>query len=67
MSTTARIRASAAVICATLAVLIGAGLSVRGTLPTGDPATRSTTAAPQQVAAVTVPTEVDHDGGFESD
>lgn len=66
MSTTARIRTSVAVICATLAVLIGAGLSVRGALPPASSGGGSTSAAPG-AAAASVPAEVDDDGGFESD
>jgi len=69
MSTTARIRASIAVICATFALLIGSGLAVRGQAPVATPAPASGTVAAAKAATIVPNTgqELGDDGGFESD
>jgi len=67
MSTTARIRASIAVICATFALLIGSGLAVRGQAPVATPASGTVAAAKAATIVPNTGQELGDDGGFESD
>jgi len=63
MTTTARIKTSVAVICAVFAILIAAGLSVRGKAADAGAVVPQTTA----VATAPVAAPATSDEGFESD
>ena len=68
MTTTARIKTSVAVICAVFAILIAAGLSVRGkAIDSGSAIPQTTAVATAPVAAPATSDDEFSDEGLESD